>query len=113
MRTCLQGLRRSVSHDVAKCVFVFIKISAMRYMLALLILVLSITIEAQQPSNPSVNTLDTALIHRLTGVQGAWNNGEYKITIPQNQMEVIVDSFRIIPAMGLSSWVGFTPVKEG
>jgi hypothetical protein len=47
------------------------------------------------------------------GIKGKSNNGEYKITIPQNDLDVKVDKFKIIPAMGLGTWVAFTPAKEG
>jgi hypothetical protein len=57
--------------------------------------------------------VDTATIERIIGVKGKSNNGEYKITIPQNDLNVVVDDFKIIPAMGLSTWVAFTPAKNG
>jgi len=57
--------------------------------------------------------LDTTGIEKITGVKGKSNNGEYKITIPQNDLNVEVDGFRIIPPMGLGTWVAFTPSKEG
>jgi hypothetical protein len=57
--------------------------------------------------------LDTAAIAKLTGIKGKSNNGEYKITIPQNDLDVEVDGFKIIPPMGLSTWVGFTPTSGG
>jgi len=56
---------------------------------------------------------DTATIERVLGMKGKINNGEYKITIPQNDLSVEVDGFKIIPAMGLSTWVAFTPTKDG
>src|SRR6478752_9574256 len=59
------------------------------------------------------STLDTAVIRKVTGVNGVFNKGEYKITIPQNKLAVIVDSFRIIPPMGLGTWIGFTPNSMG
>src|SRR6478736_4519639 len=58
-------------------------------------------------------TLDTAVIRKVTGVNGVFNKGEYKITIPQNKLAVIVDSFRIIPPMGLGTWIGFTSTSMG
>jgi hypothetical protein len=58
-------------------------------------------------------TLDTAAIENITKIKGKFNNGEYKITIPQNDLSVEVDGFNIIPPMGLSTWVGFTPASEG
>jgi hypothetical protein len=46
------------------------------------------------------------------GVKGKSNNGEYKITIPQNDLSIMVDGFKIIPPMGLGTWIAFTPTKE-
>lgn len=57
--------------------------------------------------------LDTAAIDQITGIKGKANNGEYKITIPQNDLSIMVDSFKIIPAMGLGTWVAFTPSANG
>lgn len=56
--------------------------------------------------------LDTATIARITGMKGAGKNGEYKITVPQNDLNVVVDGFKIIPAMGLGSWAAFTPCAD-
>jgi hypothetical protein len=56
---------------------------------------------------------DTATIERIMGMEGKSNNGEYKITIPQNDLDVKVDGFKIIPAMGLGTWVAFTPAANG
>jgi hypothetical protein len=57
--------------------------------------------------------LDTAAIEKITGLKGKSNKGEYKIAIPQNDLNVEVDGFKIIPPMGLGTWVAFTPSKEG
>lgn len=57
--------------------------------------------------------VDSASIANIMGMKGKSNNGEYKITIPQNDLSVTVDGFKIIPAMGLSTWVAFTPAKDG
>jgi len=59
------------------------------------------------------DVLDTTAIQKITGIKGVSNRGEYKITVPQNDLNVMVDSFRIIPAMGLGTWVGFTPTAKG
>ena len=68
-----------------------------------------------KPIRSSGNTkgVDTTTIERVMGIKGKSNNGEYKITIPQNDLDVKVDKFKIIPAMGLGTWVAFTPAKEG
>src|SRR5688572_9409130 len=60
-----------------------------------------------------VPPLDTLLIERVMGVKGKGSNGEYKVTIPQNDLSIIVDNFKIIPAMGLGTWIAFTPSADG
>ena len=67
----------------------------------------------QTKEGRSVRQIDTAAIERIIGIKGKSNNGEYKITIPQNDLDVKVDGFQIIPAMGLSTWVAFTPTNDG
>jgi hypothetical protein len=57
--------------------------------------------------------LDTAVIEKITGLKGKSNNGEYKITVPQNDLNIEVDGFRIIPPMGLGTWIAFTRTKNG
>ena len=65
-----------------------------------------------QGHSSSVTSLDTATIERIVG-KGKSNNGEYKVTVPQNDLNIVVDSFKIIPAMGLGTWVAFTPTPDG
>src|SRR6476661_2493940 len=57
--------------------------------------------------------LDTLVIERVMGMKGKFNNGEYKITIPQNDLNIEVDGFKIIPAMGLGTWIDFAPSADG
>jgi hypothetical protein len=57
--------------------------------------------------------LDTIAIEKIMGIKGKSNNGEYKITVPQNDLNIEVDGFKIIAAMGLGTWVAFTPTKDG
>src|SRR5690242_8950311 len=66
-----------------------------------------------QNNKQSNNGVDTTVIERVTGIKGKSNKGEYKITVPQNDLSVVVDDFKIIPAMGLSTWIAFSPSKEG
>ena len=58
-------------------------------------------------------SLDTSAIEKITGIKGKANNGEYKITIPQNDLSIEVDGFKIIPAMGLGTWIDFAPAADG
>lgn len=57
--------------------------------------------------------VDTTAIERILGMKGKSNNGEYKVTVPQNDLNVTVDGFKIVPAMGLGTWVAFTPSPDG
>ena len=57
--------------------------------------------------------IDIAKIEEILGMKGTEKNGEYKVTVPQNDLAVVVDSFKIIPPMGLGSWTAFTPTSEG
>lgn len=61
---------------------------------------------------PESSTLDIAKIEQVTGMKGTAKNGEYKITVPQNDLNIIVDGFKITPPMGLGSWAAFTPCKD-
>lgn len=37
----------------------------------------------------------------------------FKITVPQNDLDVRVDGFRIVPPMGMGSWAAFAPTGSG
>ena len=57
--------------------------------------------------------LDIPMIEKVTGMKGKENGGQYKITVPQNDLNVVVDGFKIIPPMGLGSWVAFSSAPYG
>lgn len=61
---------------------------------------------------PGSSKLDIQKIEQLTGMKGTEKNGEYKITVPQNDLNIVVDGFKIIPPMGLGSWAAFTPCAD-
>lgn len=61
---------------------------------------------------PGSSKLDVQQIEQVTGMKGVEKNGEYKITVPQNDLNVVVDGFKIIPPMGLGSWAAFTPCGD-
>lgn len=61
---------------------------------------------------PGSSKLDIAKIEEITGMKGTEKNGEYKITVPQNDLNIIVDGFKITPPMGLGSWAAFTPCAD-
>ncbi|HSB94294.1 MAG TPA: DUF1259 domain-containing protein, partial [Flavitalea sp.] len=62
--------------------------------------------------NPA-SPLDTVLIQKVLEMKGKFNNGEYKVTIPQFDLNIEVDGFKIIPAMGLGTWIDFAPSSNG
>lgn len=64
-------------------------------------------------SNEGSSELDIATIERILELKGTEKDGEYKVTVAQNDLNVVVDSFRIIPPMGLGSWAAFTSSPEG
>lgn len=72
------------------------------------------------PSNEDVKdaesnkpALDIAKIEQIMGMKGTEKDGEYKVTVAQNDLNVVVDGFKIIPPMGLGSWAAFTASQEG
>ena len=61
---------------------------------------------------PPGSKLNIQQIEQVTGMKGVEKNGEYKITVPQNDLNIVVDGFKIIPPMGLGSWIAFTPCAD-
>jgi hypothetical protein len=57
--------------------------------------------------------LDAAIVERITGIEPTASGSELKVSVPQSDLAVTVDGFRIVPAMGLTSWVGFAPAPGG
>lgn len=68
--------------------------------------------KATQCKQTMFKPLDIAAIERVTGLKGKESNGEYKITIPQNDLSIDVDGFKIIPPMGLGTWAAFQGTPE-
>ncbi len=67
----------------------------------------------EESSTTAATKLDVAKLEETLGMKGVEKNGEYKVTVPQNDLNVVVDSFKIIPPMGLGSWAAFTPSADG
>ncbi len=78
--------------------------------LTLLLASSSCTIPA---SEEEAQTLDTAKIEQLTGVEGKLNDkeGVFKVAVPRSDLKVTVAGVRMTPAMGLTSWAAF--IKDG
>jgi hypothetical protein len=67
----------------------------------------------QQHAPQQGRKLNIQAIDKAVGIKGTEKDGEYKITVPQNDLDVTVDGFKIIPPMGLGSWAAFTPTADG
>ncbi len=69
---------------------------------------------AEKPgkSTTELRTIDLETLRSELGMDGQEQDGQFKITVPQNDLNVAVDGFKIIPPMGLGSWVAFAPTSE-
>jgi hypothetical protein len=79
----------------------------------LLVACTTATDKKDEQQSTELRKLDITKIEEVLGMKGTVKNGEYKVTVPQNDLNVVVDSFRIIPPMGLGSWAAFTSSGEG
>ncbi len=46
-------------------------------------------------------------------MEGTVQDGQFKVSIPQNGLDVMVDGVKIIPPMGMGSWAAFAPTPGG
>lgn len=73
----------------------------------------------QEKSHPATNVeasispLDIKAIENILNMKGTEKDGEYKVAVPQNDLKIEVDGFKIIPPMGLGSWAAFAPASGG
>lgn len=67
----------------------------------------------EKVAQAELKPLDIQKIEEILGMQGTEKEGQYKVTVPQNDLNVEVDDFKIIPPMGLGSWAAFAPAPEG
>lgn len=65
------------------------------------------------PDQATQQPLDTSLIDQIIEIEGVEQNGQYKISVPQEDLSVSVDEFQIVPPMGLTSWAAFAPAPQG
>jgi hypothetical protein len=80
-------------------------------LIPLALLALSSPLFAGDP--PAAHPLDAARIEALVGVKPAASGEELKVSVPQTDIAVVVDGFRITPPMGLTTWAAFTPTHDG
>lgn len=68
---------------------------------------------AEATAEAPAAALEVAQLETILEVKGIEQNGQYKVALPQNELAVSVDGFRIVPPMGLTSWAAFAPAPEG
>src|SRR5260370_19976775 len=58
--------------------------------------------------------LDTAKIDQITGLKGKMNEkeGVYKVSLPRNDVKVVVDGWTMPAFMGLGTWAAFTGTNK-
>lgn len=78
-----------------------------------LILAVAAAVNACAAPSPKLTPLNPTALERILGVAGTEQDGEFKVTVPQNDLDVRVDGFAIVPPMGLGSWAAFTPGPDG
>lgn len=72
-----------------------------------------LTVANQETTQDTIlKKIDFELLKKELGLEGQENGGEFKVTVPQNDLNVSVDGFKIIPPMGLGSWAAFAPGTE-
>lgn len=53
----------------------------------------------------------TDKIESITGIKGAASAGVFKVSMPRNDVPILVDGWKMPPFMGLTSWAAFTAGK--
>jgi hypothetical protein len=78
-------------------------------------LVCRTTILLRLISSAVATDLHTARIDELTGLKGKMNEkeGVYKVTLPRNDVKIVVDGWTMPPFMGLGTWAAFTSTQNG
>lgn len=66
------------------------------------------------PALRAAEKLDSSRIDEVTGLKGKWNEeeGVFKVSVPRNDIKVMVDKWPMPPFMGLTSWAAFTEGRE-
>ncbi|HXK62570.1 MAG TPA: DUF1259 domain-containing protein [Acidobacteriota bacterium] len=54
-----------------------------------------------------------ATVEAITGLKVSRQDRQVKISVPQTDLQVLLDGWSITPPMGLSSWAAFAPTAQG
>ncbi len=68
---------------------------------------------SEQAEATQAAELDIETLRRILGMEGTVQDGQFKVSIPQNGLDVMVDGVKIIPPMGMGSWAAFAPTPGG
>ena len=70
---------------------------------------------APAPAAPKLSpAIDDKAVAAATGAEKAESSdGVVKVSFPRTDVPVTVDAWRMPPFMGLTSWAGFSPAREG
>lgn len=82
------------------------------FLIVLVLSMVSCDSEAQE-QNEQFQPLNVQQLNKILKMKGTTQDGDYKIKIPQNDLNLTVGDVKIIPPMGATSWVAFTPAPEG
>lgn len=82
-------------------------------LLMMCFLLVSAAVGQHTAGSKQAKKLNVSAIEQVLGTKGQENKGEYKVTVPQHDLQVEVDGFKIIPPMGMGSWAAFSPTPKG
>lgn len=93
----------------------FQRFSKIAFIIVLIFSMVRCDSEAQEEQEKAkqLEPLNVQQLNQILNIKGSTQDGNYKIKIPQNDLNLTVGDFRIIPPMGATSWVAFTPAPEG
>lgn len=85
-------------------------LSIFQVSLLLFTLLGGVTVAQEESKHPAV--LDTGKIEQLTGAKGKLDAADniFKVSVPRTDLSVTVAGVKMVPPMGLTSWVAFQPV---
>lgn len=62
-----------------------------------------------QPASVSTSAVTADTLESLLRQDAQPLTGEFKVAVPQEDLRVTLDGFPLVPAMGLTTWIAFSP----
>ncbi len=66
----------------------------------------------ESPKGDSAASVAEGTTSETTGARPAQGPEPFKLTVPQNDLDVTLDGFSIIPPMGMGTWAAFAPTGD-